>query len=169
MNPPELPPEFEILAELGRGTTGIVYKACDLRLNRVFAIKTPLILSEAMRTVQFRQFLRESKAMACILDANVAKLHFVAEYHDRPYYGREFADGLDLRQCAGNRSIDFGDGMRVLRTIAKTVDVLHRYGIVHRTLDASNVLVAKDGSPKLVGFGRVGLVEEAAHASPGTK
>src|SRR5262249_2826479 len=67
------------------------------------------------------------------------------------------------------RSIDFGDGIRVLRTIAKTVDVLHRYGIVHRTLDASNVLVAKDGSPKLVGFGRVGLVEEAAHASPGTK
>src|SRR5262249_33639094 len=81
----------------------------------------------------------------------------VMENQGQQYYIREFVEGETLEERVSSRSIRSMDGVRVLATIAGAVARVHARGFVHRNLTPSNVLVASDGTPKLIGFGRVAM------------
>jgi serine/threonine-protein kinase len=165
-------PRYEILAELGRGTTGVVYKARCTILNRLVAIKSPRPSAELERSVQLKYFLREARAVAMLTlkpDPNIPTIHEVGEFEGQPYYMRELIDGVTLEQGVHGGSIKLRDGLIVLASIAGAVQRVHAQGLAHRTLHPSNVLVVAGGSPKLIGFGHVGPLSGSAWLPPAAR
>lgn len=166
---PDLP-GVKILAEVGRGTTGIVYRAQDLRINRVVALKVLLLGPVVEREVRAARFLREARVLASLTaesEPNIPTLHAVTEYQSQLYCVREFVDGETLEERVLARSIRSTDGVRVLGVIADVVARVHARGLIHRNLSPSNVLVATDGTPKLIGFGRVSIQAGPGRLPPG--
>jgi serine/threonine protein kinase len=153
---------YEIISELGRGTTGTVYEARHTCLNRRVALKIPALVPEVERSVKAQRFRRECEAMACLTSGpirNIPPLHVVAESSDgRLYSVRELVEGSTLERLVADGSIDMGVGLSVLAEVARVVEWVHGQGFAHRNLSPANVLVARDGSPWLIGFGRVGLL-----------
>jgi len=154
-------PDFEILAELGRGTTGVVYETRNKRLNRRLALKALLPGNDANLELRIRQFIGEARALAALTvqpNANIPKIHLVADQNGQPFYAREFIEGATLEQAASRRSIDLPCGLRILSSIAETVGRVHALGIAHGNLVPSNVMVTADNCAKLIGFGKCALL-----------
>lgn len=153
---------YELLAELGRGTTGTVYEARHTRLNRRVALKVPQLAPEAERPTRAGRFLMECQALACLTGGpacNIPRLLDVAESPTGCRFSvRELVDGSTLEQRAAQGSIDLRTGLAVIAEVARVVQWAHEQGFAHRNLSPANVLVARDDTPWLVGFGRVGLV-----------
>jgi serine/threonine protein kinase len=157
-------PGYRILAKLGEGTTGIVYKVRDTRLNRVAAIKT-LADPEIANSVRRTRLIREAQVLASFdgePGGAIPTLQMVAEHNGRPYYHREFVEGETLEHLVGSKSIQLKDALRILVSVAQTVQWVHERQLVHCNLHPSNILVAIDHSAKLIGFGHVAHIDELA-------
>lgn len=153
---------YSITHELGRGTTGTVYEAVDLRLKRPVALKMLSLLSSKEPRATAEQFLTESRTLAHWEPvANIPELYEVAEFQGQLYYAREFIAGSTLVDQVEERSIGFSDGLRAIAIVARTAGWVHGRGFVHQNLTPDNVLIAPDGVPKLIGFGRVALLENS--------
>jgi len=158
---------YEILAELGRGTTGIVYKVRHKLFNRVIAVKVPVLVSEQDRAVPPEWFMRECEAMVRLGGEGIPEIFDVAVAHGQSFCSREFVDGETLAERVQSHSITPRDGLRIVGTLARTVARVHAMGLVHRNLHQSNILVGVDGVPKLIGFGRCGLLAGWNPSDPG--
>jgi eukaryotic-like serine/threonine-protein kinase len=159
-----------MLAELGRGTTGVVYKARCRALNRVVALKMPLLGSPAQATVRCIRFRREAQALARLTwdpDPDFPTLHEVGEHGSQPYLVREFVEGSTLEELVAAGALKLRQGIGILAAVAGAVQRVHDRGIAHRNLHAANVLVGRDGAPKLIGFGHVELLEGSDMLPPG--
>ena len=162
MSPPTIP-GLEILAELGRGTSAIVFAARDIVIDRRVALKMPRFDSASEGFNPWEQFMFESRVLAALSEPgmHIPPLHMVGEYAGQPYYVREFVDGATLLEQGAKGLIDFMSALRVLVEVASVVQRVHGRGLVHRNLSAENVLIAKDGTPWLIGFGRVRRLYES--------
>ncbi len=139
---------YEITARLGAGGMGEVYKARDIRLNRVVAIK----VSAARFTSRFE---REAKAVASLNHPYICTLFDVGP----DYIVMEYIDGKPLK---GPLPLDAA--LRYARAIAEALDAAHRRGIVHRDLKPDNILVTKTGI-KLLDFGLAKIAPSDAAAA----
>jgi serine/threonine-protein kinase len=167
---PQIPDCYTILAELGRGTTGVVYEAKDNRLDRRIALRIPLISSGAEGNVQVQRFYREFQVLAILTrepGSNIPTLLDVGGCEGHRYAVREFIDGSTLERRAREGTIELGAGLRIIAAVARIVHWVHGREFVHRNLSADNVLVTADGSVKLIGFGRVGLLAGSNLLQPG--
>jgi serine/threonine protein kinase len=156
---------YEILAELGRGTTGVVYLARQTSPNRQVALKVLQPSPGSDEAARLANFYREARVLARLTregEKNIPALYSVGEYNGRPCYVREHVDGDSLAQRVARRLIDFRAGVQVLQTVAQAVQRVHGYGISHGNLRASNILIAADGTPKVVGFGLAGWLAGGA-------
>jgi serine/threonine protein kinase len=152
--------EYEIVRELGRGTTGTVYEAWDTRLGRRVALRVPALGPDRAHDLAARQFMAECQVLANLTagpDCGLPSLRVVAENPAGQLFSvRAFVDGSDLEQRIASGTIDLRSGLAIVARVAKVLQWVHDQGFVHRNLSAANVLVATDGSPWLIGFGRVG-------------
>src|SRR5262245_35187187 len=141
---------YDFLVELGRGTSGVVYKARNVALQRADVLKLPADGASS-------RALREARVLASLTgnhEPNLVALCAVGETNGQVYLVREFVDGTDLDCLLDRRSIKLSEAVGTLVVVSRAVNRIHGRQVVHRNLEASNVLVAKDGSPKLIGFGR---------------
>jgi serine/threonine-protein kinase len=153
---------YEIVRELGRGTTGIVYEVRHTRLTRRLALKVPTLLPHADRPEKVQRFLSECQALAYLTsgpNCNIPRLCEVAEnLAGQPYSVRELVDGGTLEQMVSGGSVDLRAALAIVANVARVVEWVHEKGFAHRNLSAANVLVAKGGTPWLIGFSRVRLL-----------
>ena len=162
--------EYTILGELGRGTTGVVFEALDTRLTRRTALKVPLLIPESERSRKVERFLRECRALAYLTSepgVNIPALHVVAEHEGQPFCVRELVDGRTLGDCTERGSLDLRTGLAVVAEVARVVHWVHGRGFAHRNLSLANVLIATNGVPKLIGFGRVALLAGSTRLEDG--
>jgi serine/threonine protein kinase/Tol biopolymer transport system component len=160
---------FEILAPLGRGGMGEVFRARDTRLRREVAIK--VLPEEFARDPERRsRFAREAQLLAALNHPNVATLYGVEEAAGGVYIVMELVEGqgLELRLAGGALPLD--ETLAVASQVAAGLEAAHGIGIVHRDLKPSNVKVRTDGTVKVLDFGlaRVakGTAETDASRSP---
>jgi serine/threonine protein kinase len=138
-----------------------VYKARQSVLNRIVALKMPLLDRASNVPERLARFRREAEVLACLNhdpDPDFPTLYDVGEYQGHPYIVREFVEGSTLEQLVTARTLSIREGVGVLAAVARAVQRVHGRGIAHRNLHPSNILIAAGGSPKLISFGRVGLL-----------
>ncbi|HEX4964145.1 MAG TPA: protein kinase [Thermoanaerobaculia bacterium] len=144
---------YEILAPVGGGAMGEVYKAKDLRLGRVVALKflpTELARDPGAR----RRFLREAQAVALLDHPNVATLYEVGESEGgRVFLALAFYEGETLQQKLVSGPLPLSEAVAIARQIAQGLAAAHRRQIVHRDVKPANVVVLPDGMVKLLDFG----------------
>jgi formylglycine-generating enzyme required for sulfatase activity len=145
-------PGYELLAELGRGGMGVVYKARHLRLDRVVALK--MILSGAFAGGhECARFRTEAQSAARLQHPHIVQIHEVGEHDGRPYLTLEYVDGGTLAQRLTGRPFPAGQAAQLILSLARAVQHAHERGVVHRDLKPANILLTADGAPKVTDFG----------------
>jgi dipeptidyl aminopeptidase/acylaminoacyl peptidase/predicted Ser/Thr protein kinase len=142
---------YEILAPLGAGGMGEVYKARDTRLDRTVAVK---VLSPSFAaTADLRQrFEREARAISALTHPNVCTLYDVGLHEGTDYLVMEYLEGESLAQRLERGPLPLEQALRAGVEIAAALDRAHRAGIVHRDLKPGNVMLTR-GGVKLLDFG----------------
>jgi serine/threonine protein kinase/WD40 repeat protein len=136
---------YEILEELGRGGMGVVYKARQLGLNRLVALKMILAGSHA-DPAQLTRFCTEAKAVARLQHPNIVQIYDVGEQEGRPYFSMEFVDGPSLALEAGGTPQPAREAADLIQTLARAMHTAHQKGIIHRDLKPANILFQKVAS-----------------------
>ena len=154
---------YVVLEQLGRGGMGVVYSAFDPKLDRKVALK--LLLHGAAPNTQASEgpprLLREAQALAKLSHPNVITVHDVGTIDDAVFIAMEFIDGQTLSDwCETPRS--WRELVRVLIAAGRGIAAAHRVGIVHRDFKPDNVMIGRDGRPRVLDFG---LARTAAERS----
>jgi tetratricopeptide (TPR) repeat protein/tRNA A-37 threonylcarbamoyl transferase component Bud32 len=145
-------PGYELLAELGRGAMGVVYRARDVRLNRLVALK--MVLSGSRTGDEDRvRFLDEARAVARLQHPNVVQVFEVGEAGGTPFCALEFVSGGTLAGALrGEPQVPPSAAARA-RVLARAMAAVHAASLVHRDLKPANVLLGPDGTLKITDFG----------------
>jgi serine/threonine protein kinase len=150
--------DFEILGELGRGGMGVVYKARQIKLNRVVALKMVLSGPHADPD-QLGRFHTEALAVARLQHPNIVQIYEVGDQDGLPYFALEFVDGGPLDRKVAGKPQPPREAALMVETLARTVHYAHAHGVIHRDLKPANVLLTADGAPKITDFGLAKAVE----------
>jgi serine/threonine protein kinase len=165
-------PGYDLIEELGRGSTGTVFKAWATQINKPVALKVLRPTQETDSSVRAQRFLREARFMAYLSvtesNPNIPRVYAVDQQQAHVYYVREFVDGNTLANIAKRGSLRLEQGIAILATVAGTIERVHQVGHVHRNLDPANVLIAVNGAVKLIGFGRMRLLAGSEMDPTGT-
>jgi serine/threonine protein kinase len=164
---------YEILAELGRGAMGIVYKARDPKINRVVAVKTISLAGQPPEEeLEYRErFHREAEAAGRLSHPGIVTIFDVGEEPEThaPYIVMEFVAGQSLDKvllARNDNKLPPEVALRVALELAEALDCAHGQGVVHRDLKPANILVTGDGHVKIADFG-VAKLNLANHTSAG--
>ena len=152
---------FEVVAPLGAGGMGEVFRARDTRLGRDVAIKAlpPAFAQDPERAARFE---REAKLLASLNHANIGAIHGLEEVDGVRYLVLEFIDGEPLDRRLSRGALPVGEALDVCRQIATAVEAAHESGVVHRDLKPGNVMLTTAGTVKVLDFG---LAKAAAAGS----
>src|SRR5262245_45959708 len=142
---------YEIVALIGAGGMGEVYKARDTRLDRTVAIK---VLPETLAAdPQFRErFDREARAIAALTHPHICALYDVGHEDGTAFLVMEHLEGQTLALRLERGALPLHDALRLGIEIASALDPAHRAGLVHRVLKPANIVLTKAGA-KLLDFG----------------
>jgi serine/threonine protein kinase/Tol biopolymer transport system component len=143
---------YEILAKLGEGGMGVVYKARDARLNRLVALK--LMLGAATDPDhQFRRFAQEAKAASALNHPNIITVYDIASEEETLYIAMEYVAGKTLGQVIPRQGMRIAEALKIAVQLADALSAAGSAGIVHRDLKPSNIMVTENGLVKVLDFG----------------
>ena len=142
---------YEIVASIGSGGMGEVYRALDTRLDRTVAIKV-LSASMAITPESRERFHREARAISSLSHPHICALYDVGHHDGVDYLVMEYLEGKTVAERLARGAIPLDQLLRYGIQIAEALDKAHKAGIVHRDLKPANVLITKSGA-KLLDFG----------------
>jgi tetratricopeptide (TPR) repeat protein/tRNA A-37 threonylcarbamoyl transferase component Bud32 len=145
-------PGYEMLGELGRGGMGVVYKARQIRLNRVVALKMILAGDHAGPEAAVR-FLNEAESIARLHHPHIVQIYAFGDCDGHPYFEMEYVGGGNLSDRLDGKPRPARESARLIELLAGAIHEAHRHGIVHRDLKPANILLSADGVPKIADFG----------------
>ncbi|RPJ60539.1 MAG: serine/threonine protein kinase, partial [Acidobacteria bacterium] len=158
--------DFELLEEVGRGGMGVVYRARQLSLDRVVAIK--MLLPGLPDPESLRRFRTEATTAAALQHPNIVAIHEVGEWDGRPYLVMDYVDGRSLAsRVADSRDAppDFRRVARWMAAVADAVQHAHDRSVLHRDLKPSNVLIDGEDRPRVTDFGLAKLVSDDSEST----
>src|SRR5215470_7807008 len=144
--------DYELLQEIARGGMGLVYKARQLSLNRVVALKMmlPSLLAYATESQRFRA---EAEAAANLQHPNIVAIHEVGEHEGRLYFSMDYIEGQSLAALVRDHPLPAETAARYVKTAAEAIHYAHRQGFLHRDLKPSNILIDQSNQPRITDFG----------------
>jgi eukaryotic-like serine/threonine-protein kinase len=156
---------YEILAPLGAGGMGEVYRARDTRLRREVAIKA-LPESVARDPERLARLEREARLLAALNHPNIAAIYGLETAEGSPCLVMEYVDGENLAQRVAGGPLPMDDALSVCSQIAAGLEAAHDAGIIHRDLKPANVMIRPDGSVKILDLGLARGVEASPAGDP---
>jgi serine/threonine protein kinase len=148
---------YRILDELGRGATGVVYRAQDPAIGRIIAIKTIRLsdfTDEAERERLRERLFREAQSAGILSHPNIVTIYDIAEENGLAYIFMECVDGPSLEKVLNDvNAIRSENAVSILRQTATALDYAHQKGIVHRDIKPANILIHDRTHAKITDFG----------------
>ena len=148
---------YEIVAPLGAGGMGEVWRARDSRLGREVAVKV-LPAEFAADPERLKRFEREARATAALSHPNILAVHDVGSHGGVPYLVEELLEGESLRERLDRGGLTLSESMRIAWEIATGLGAAHEKGIVHRDLKPGNIFLTRHGTVKVLDFGLAKLL-----------
>jgi predicted Ser/Thr protein kinase len=161
---PDLPEDFEILDEIGRGGMGVVYRVHQRSLDRTLAVKVvrpgALGFAEAVR-----RFRKEAKALARLRHPGIVSVHEVGTAGDAVWFSMDLVEGESLADHLREGALPDAEAARLVRQAASAVAHAHGRGVIHRDLKPANVLLDAEGNAWVVDFGLARATETTLDAT----
>ncbi len=152
---------YELLEEIGRGGMGVVYRARQIRLNRMVAVK--MILSGRLASSDdLKRFHAEAQAAGKLRHPGIVSIHQVIESEGSHFYSMDYIAGDTLAEALREGPLPAERAATHLKAIAEAVQYAHEHGIYHRDLKPANVLVDAAGRPHITDFGLAKQVDGGA-------
>ena len=143
---------YEIIAALGAGGMGEVYRARDPRLDRDVAIKI-LPAAFAADADRVARFQREARTLASLNHPHIGGIHGIEDADGVTALVMEMVEGEDLAERLARGAMPLDDALPIARQIAEGLEAAHEQGIIHRDLKPANIKVRPDGAVKVLDFG----------------
>jgi serine/threonine protein kinase len=157
--------DYELLQEIARGGMGVVYRARQLSLNRLVALKM-ILAGQLASEADVQRFHAEAEAAAHLDHPNIVPIYEVGQHEGNHYYAMQFVDGPSLAKYLDGAKLSNRDAAELIRTSALAVQYAHDRGVIHRDLKPANILLTFSGAaaplserplndctPKLTDFG----------------
>src|SRR5436190_2601067 len=144
---------YDVLAELGRGGMGVVYKGYEPALDRHVAIK---VLAQTLAHDQSikERFLREARSMAALNDPHIIQIYFIGEDEGQPYFAMEFIEGESLSSYLKREGkLSPQNAAKVIHQTALGLATAHDKGVIHRDIKPGNLMLTARGNVKIADFG----------------
>jgi serine/threonine-protein kinase len=151
---------YELLATLGKGGMGVVFKARQVSMDRVVALKVlPPHLAENEAFVQ--RFLREARSAAKLNHPNVVQGIDVGQAEGHYYFAMEFVDGSTVKEMIKQQGrLDEKTALNIVGAVARALEHAHEHGIIHRDIKPDNIMVTRKGEVKLADLGLARTTEK---------
>jgi serine/threonine-protein kinase len=146
---------YEILAELGQGAMGTVYKARDPLLDRIVAIKTVNLTLPKEEVAEYEaRFYQEAKAAGQLSHPNIVTVYDIGKSEKLAYMAMELLEGRELRSMLASRvAIPVPQALDIAAQVGEGLQYAHERGIIHRDIKPANIMVLTDGAVKITDFG----------------
>ena len=149
---------YEILAPIGAGGMGEVYRARDTRLDRDVAIKV-LPHDKLADADRKRRFLQEARAVSALMHPNIVVLHDISSDSRMDFLVMEYVQGKTLKECIKSGRLPFAEVIGYGTQIASALVAAHAAGIVHRDIKPANIMITPEGQIKVLDFGLAKLTQ----------
>jgi serine/threonine-protein kinase len=160
--------EYEVLEKLGRGGMGVVYKARQVGLDRLVALKMMRGGDDAGAEA-FARFRREAENMARLHHPNIVQVYAVGEREGRPFFSMELAEGGSLSKKIDGKPQPARQAALWVEALARATHYAHQQNIIHRDLKPGNVVLTTGGVPKITDFGLSKWLDgESGHTRSGS-
>jgi serine/threonine protein kinase/tetratricopeptide (TPR) repeat protein len=143
---------YKILDEISRGAMGVVYRAKQMNLNRVVALKL-LIAGERAGQDQIERFYRETQAVAKLRHPNIIPIYDMGKMANQHYFTMEYVDGQSLEEIILKGGVSQKQALDVIRQVGRALSHAHERGIIHRDVKPANILVDKQFHVQVTDFG----------------
>ena len=144
--------DYELIEEIARGGMGVVYKARQVSLGRIVAVK--MILSGQFASpAEMQRFRAEARATAALQHPGIVAIHEVGEHDGLLYFSMDFIEGRDLAELIRNGPWPARRAAQCVCDLAQAIHYAHEQGVLHRDLKPSNVLIDSEGKPRVTDFG----------------
>ena len=144
--------KYELLSEIARGGMGIVYRARQVNLNRIVALK--MILSGAIASPEdVKRFYIEAEAAASLEHPNIVSIYEIGEHDGQHFFSMALVDGKSLLEPLKDGPLAANEAAAIMAKVAEAIDYAHSKGVIHRDIKPANILIDSKGDPKITDFG----------------
>jgi eukaryotic-like serine/threonine-protein kinase len=150
--------DYEILAEIARGGMGVVYKARQVSLDRIVALKM-ILAGQLASEADVERFYTEARAAANLQHPNIVAIHEVGQHEGQHYFSMDYVEGQSLAQLVRENPLPAAKAAEYLKSIAEAIEFAHRQGTLHRDLKPSNILIDGFDQPRVTDFGLAKRIE----------